>query len=142
MPGARDLLLGLKSDGLKLAVASSSAKDLLKRLLNIVGAPDVFEKRASGDDAEDSKPDPDIVTAAITRARCPNELTVMIGDTPYDVEAATRAGIEIIGLTCGGWSRDDLRGAVAVYADPADLLEKYQSSVLARLPARAGSHTK
>jgi FMN phosphatase YigB (HAD superfamily) len=65
---------------LRLAVASSSAKDLLKRLLNIVGAPDVFEKRASGDDAEDSKPDPDIVHAALDGLQEPPDVVAMIGD--------------------------------------------------------------
>jgi phosphoglycolate phosphatase-like HAD superfamily hydrolase len=73
------------------------------------------------------------VTAAIERTGCPHERSVMIGDTPYDVEAAKRAGIQIIGLTCGGWAREDLRGAVAVYADPADLLARYESSVLSTL---------
>ncbi len=141
-PGARGLVQHLAREGFTLAVASSATENELHSLLDVARLSDLIPTRTSSDDADRSKPDPDIVTAAITRARCPNELTVMIGDTPYDVEAATRAGIEIIGLTCGGWSRDDLRGAVAVYADPADLLEKYQSSVLARLPARAGSHTK
>jgi phosphoglycolate phosphatase-like HAD superfamily hydrolase len=58
----------------------------------------------------------------------------MVGDTPYDVEAATRAGIQIIAFTCGGWSATDLRGAAAILAEPADLLEQYETiDVLARL---------
>jgi phosphoglycolate phosphatase-like HAD superfamily hydrolase len=55
---------------------------------------------------------------------------VMIGDTPYDVEAAGRAGVRIIGVECGGWSAAELQGAVAVYADPADLLRRYEESLL------------
>jgi phosphoglycolate phosphatase-like HAD superfamily hydrolase len=58
---------------------------------------------------------------------------VMIGDTPYDVEAALRAGFQIIALTCGGWTRQDLSGAIEMYDDPADLLRNYDRSILSRL---------
>ena len=132
LPGARDLLLGLKSDGLKLAVASSSAKDLLKRLLNIVGAPDVFEKRASGDDAEDSKPDPDIVHAALKGLAEPSDVVAMIGDTPYDVEAARRAKVQPIAFRSGGWKDEDLRGAIEIYDGPLDLLQHRDESAIGR----------
>jgi len=90
---------------------------------------------ASSDDAERSKPDPDIVAVAITRANCPVAETIMVGDTPYDVEAALRAGIEIIGLRSGGWPDAELRGAVAIYDDPADLLDHYDVSAFRRLAA-------
>jgi HAD superfamily hydrolase (TIGR01509 family) len=135
LPGARDLLLGLKADGLKLAVASSSAKDLLKRLLNIVGAPDVFEKRASGDDAEASKPDPDIVHAALQGLQLPPDAVAMVGDTPYDVEAARRAKVTPIALRSGGWKDEDLKGAVEIYDGPQDLLDGLEESVLFRTGA-------
>jgi len=69
------------------------------------------------------------------RAGCPAEQTIMIGDTPYDVEAARRAGIEIIALRCGGWADAELRGAVAIYDDPADLVDHYDLSPFKRLPA-------
>jgi HAD superfamily hydrolase (TIGR01509 family) len=135
LPGARDLLLRLKADGLKLAVASSSEKELLKRLLNIVGAPDVFEKTASGDDAEDSKPDPDIVHAALKGLRQPPDVVAMIGDTPYDVEAALRAKVKPIALRSGGWNDEDLGGAVEIYDGPQDVLENLDESVLFRTGA-------
>jgi HAD superfamily hydrolase (TIGR01509 family) len=131
--GARGLIEHLARGGFTLAVASSATEEELHSLLDVARVTDLIPTRTSSDDADRSKPDPDIVTAAIKRVGCPKELTVMIGDTPYDVEAATRAGIQIVGLTCGGWSREDLRGAVAVYADPADLLEKYEASVLSKL---------
>jgi HAD superfamily hydrolase (TIGR01509 family) len=86
LPGARDLLLRLKADGFRLAVASSTEKELLRRLLNIVGTPEVFEKTASSDDADNSKPDPDIVRGALRGLKEPPDSVVMIGDTPYDVE--------------------------------------------------------
>jgi HAD superfamily hydrolase (TIGR01509 family) len=135
--GARELVERLSRDGFVLAIASSASEEELHPLLEAARVADLIPTRTSSDDADRSKPDPDIVTAAIKRAGCPKDTTVMIGDTPYDVEAALRAGIQIIAVTCGGWRREDLKGAVAVYADPADLLEKYQSSVLsdrARVP--------
>ena len=131
LPGARDLLLGLKGDGLKLAVASSSAKGLLKRLLNIVGAPDVFEKTASGDDAEDSKPDPDIVHAALKGLAEPADVVAMIGDTPYDVEAARRAKVQPIAFRSGGWRDEDLKGAIEIHDGPLDLLQHLDESAIA-----------
>jgi phosphoglycolate phosphatase-like HAD superfamily hydrolase len=54
----------------------------------------------------------------------------MLGDTPYDVAAATGAGVAIIALRCGGWSTEELSGAIAVYADPAELLREYDRSPL------------
>ena len=53
----------------------------------------------------------------------------MVGDTPYDVEAALRTGIRIVGLECGGWLRRDLAGAAQVFASPADVLERYHRSL-------------
>jgi HAD superfamily hydrolase (TIGR01509 family) len=139
-PGVRGLLEHLAREGFTLAVASSATEAELHSLLEVARVTDLIPTRASSDDADRSKPDPDIVTAAIKRTGCPKDLTVMVGDTPYDVEAATRAGIQIIAFTCGGWSREDLKGAVAVYTDPADLLDKYAVSVLAQVDA--GSHTE
>jgi len=132
-PGARDLVARLVDDGFTIAVASSAKEDELHPLLEVACVADLIPMRTSSDDADRSKPDPDIVTAAIERTQCPHERTVMIGDTPYDVEAATRAGIQIIALTCGGWKREDLSGAVAVYADPEDLLARYEASALSHL---------
>jgi HAD superfamily hydrolase (TIGR01509 family) len=134
--GAQPLLEWLRDDRMKLFVASSAEADELDKLLAIAGAAKLMEATTSSDDADRSKPDPDIVTAALKRTGCPPEAAIMIGDTPYDVEAALRAGIEIIGLRSGGWSDQELRGAIAVYADPADLLERYDLSPFKRrLPA-------
>ncbi len=141
-PGVRALIEHLNRKGFTLAVASSATEDELHSLLEVARVTDLIPTRTSSDDADRSKPDPDIVTAAIKRAGCPKDRTVMVGDTPYDVEAATRAGIQVIGLTCGGWSREDLRGTVTVYTDAADLREKYETSVFARLQGKAGSHTQ
>ena len=56
----------------------------------------------------------------------------MVGDTPYDVQAAQRAGVRIVGVTCGGWSASELKGAIAVYADAGDLVARYDGSPFAR----------
>jgi HAD superfamily hydrolase (TIGR01509 family) len=132
-PRVRDLVLRLKDAGYKLAVASSAKEDELDPLLEAAGVSDLIHKRTSSDDADRSKPDPDIVVAALTRVNVDRARAVMIGDTPYDVAAAKRAGIEIVGVECGGWTREALAGAIEVYRDPADLLERYEESVFARL---------
>ena len=133
--GARRLLEWLRDERMKLVVATSAEEDEMQGLLRVAGAEKMFGATASSDDAERSKPDPDIVAAAIDRANCPAAAIVMVGDTPYDVEAALRAGIEIIGLRSGGWPDAELRGAVAIYDDPADLLDHYDVSPFRRLAA-------
>ena len=102
-------------------------------LLEVAGISDLIPHRASSDDVEQSKPDPDIVEAALKEAGCARDAAVMIGDTPYDVEAALRAGIRCAGFECGGWKKEDLGGAVEVYGGPADLLERYEASIFARI---------
>ena len=131
-PGARELLLHLRRRGLRLAVASSAKEDELKGLLDLVGADDLIPHKTSSDDADESKPAPDIVQAALKQLRLPADAAVMLGDTPYDIESGSRAGVGVIAVRCGGWSDADLRGALAVYDDPADLLAHFDSSPLVR----------
>jgi len=136
--GARELLEWLRDDRLTLYTASSANAEELETLLRIAGAEKLIESSASSDDASRSKPDLDIVKAAIDRSGCPASDVIMIGDTPYDVTAARRAGIAIIALRSGGWSDRDLDGAAALYDDPADLLERYDLSPFKRpAPARS-----
>jgi HAD superfamily hydrolase (TIGR01509 family) len=137
-PGARELLQRFVHDGLTLAVASSAKKDELHALLEQAGLDDLIATRTSSDDAEESKPDPDIVEAAVKESGCAPDAAVMIGDTPYDVEAALRARLRVVGFECGGWKREDLRGAIEVYASPAALLEQYDASIFAQLTRQAG----
>lgn len=132
-PRVRELALRLRDDGFTLAVASSAKEDELDPLIAAAGVSDLIPTRTSSDDADRSKPDPDIVVAALKRTGVDRARAVMIGDTPYDVAAAKRAGIDIVGVECGGWTREALAGAVEVYRDPADLLDRYDSSVFARL---------
>lgn len=130
-PNVRQLLERFAADGFVLIVASSAKKDELGPLLKRAGVTDLISRTTSSDDAEHSKPDPDIVLAAVEETGCSKDRVIMIGDTPYDVAAARRAGIEIVGVECGGWTKKALAGAVAVYRDPAHLLAEYESSLFA-----------
>jgi phosphoglycolate phosphatase-like HAD superfamily hydrolase len=138
-PRVRELVERFLTDELTLAIASSAKEDELKPLLEIAGVADLIDIRTSSDDADRSKPDPDIVHAALEQTKSEKDRTILLGDTPYDLEAASKAGIAFVGLECGGWSRDDLKGAVEVYASPADLLERYEQSVFAALRARGAA---
>jgi HAD superfamily hydrolase (TIGR01509 family) len=130
-PGTKDLLARMKKAGLELAVASSAKKDELGGLLEVCGADEFVKASTSSDDAENSKPDPDIVHAALDRLGHPPGRVILLGDTPYDVEAATKAGVRVVALRCGGWGDADLAGAVRVYDDPADLLARFDDSPFA-----------
>jgi HAD superfamily hydrolase (TIGR01509 family) len=121
-PKCRELLSHFKGMGFRLVAASSAGKDELDDLLAVAGAQDYLDAQTDADDAEQSKPDPDIVQAALDKLGLPAARCLMIGDTPYDAEAAARAGVAFVGLRCGGWSDRELRPALAVYDDPAALL--------------------
>jgi HAD superfamily hydrolase (TIGR01509 family) len=129
---ARKLVAAVKARGYTAVAASSARKDELTPLLKIAGAEWLMDAATSSDDAEESKPAPDIVVAALQRAKAAPEEAVMIGDTPYDVAAATRAGVKIIGFRSGGWGDADLAGTIAIYDGPWDLLERIEDSPLGR----------
>ena len=131
-PGARALAERLHGDGYVLVVASSASEEELGKLLALAGIQDLLTDTTSADDAERSKPDPDIVHAAIRQSRLPPQDLVMIGDTPYDVEAARRAGVRIIAVRTGGWDDQALAGASAIYDDVASLLGGYDASIFSR----------
>jgi len=135
-PRCRELLARMKRDGLKLVVASSATEDELDLILARCGVRDLLHETTSSDDAENSKPDPDILQAALKRGGLDAADACMLGDTPYDVEAARRAGVPIVALRCGGWGDAELVGAVAIYANPAELLVTYDDSPFAALARR------
>jgi HAD superfamily hydrolase (TIGR01509 family) len=130
-PGARDLLLAMKARGLTLTVATSAQADELHGLLRAARIDDLIDAQATSSDASGSKPDPDIVQAAIARSNLDRDSLVMLGDTPYDVKAGVLAGVRVIALRTGEWSDTDLEGATHVFDDPSDLLAHYAESVLA-----------
>jgi HAD superfamily hydrolase (TIGR01509 family) len=129
-PGARALVEYLKGEGCTLVIATSADEDELEQLLTQAGLNDLFPKRTSSDDAEASKPDPDIVEAALRRASASVDHAIMVGDTPYDIEAAAKARLRCIALRCGGyWTDDQLRGAREIFDAPHDLLAAWRRRV-------------
>ena len=130
----RALVEHLLADGRQVALASSAKGDELQTYKEIADIKDLIDIETSSDDAEESKPNPDIFEAALKRlGGVAAEDAVVVGDTPYDAEAASRAGMRTIGLLSGGWSAEELRqaGCIATYSDPADLLAQYDGSPLA-----------
>ena len=122
--GAADLLRTCAKKGWKVALASSAAPHEFEALRRALDADDVVEAATNAGDAEESKPAPDILDAALERLGLPPERVFFVGDAVWDVYAAGKLDIPCIGLTCGGLSAAELTeaGAVATYEDPADLL--------------------
>lgn len=130
-PKVKELLARLRQAGLAYVVATSASPEDLEAILAQGGLEDELgDSATSSGDADESKPAPDIVCAAIEEIGLPPEALVLVGDTPYDVEAAARAGVACVAVRCGGWDAPDLDGAVAVYDDPADLLAHFDDSPL------------
>ena len=125
-PLVRALFERLVADGRRVALASSASGSELEEFKAICGIEGLVHAEASKDDAESSKPEPDIFEAALAKLDHPAfEETIVIGDTPYDIEAAGKAGLRTVAVRCGGFPDEKLRGAVAIYDDPADLMARY-----------------
>jgi HAD superfamily hydrolase (TIGR01549 family) len=135
-PEVTDLFRRLRTDGLKIVLASSAKADELGTYTRIAGIEGLTDAETSSDDAEKSKPHPDIFQAAMEKLPGMTESeVVVVGDTPYDAEAAGKAGLRAIGFLCGGFPEDRLRkaGCFAIYDGPAALLARYDESAFARL---------
>jgi HAD superfamily hydrolase (TIGR01549 family) len=129
----RELFERLRRDGRKIALASSAKEEELDEYKRIARIDDLIEADTSSADVGRSKPHPDILAAA--REKLGNidlDKIVVVGDTPHDAEAAANANMRMIGLLSGGWTEDRLRqgGCIEVYSHPADLLTRYDQSVL------------
>ncbi|MCJ2013804.1 HAD family hydrolase [Methylobacterium sp. J-076] len=133
-PAVRPLFERARKAGLTIALASSGKKDEVAHYQELLGIGDLVDVATSSDDAERSKPHPDILQAAMDKLEgiAPADM-IVIGDTPYDAEAARKAGLRTIGFLCGGFPEADLSGSgcVAIYHDPQDLLDGFDSSPLA-----------
>lgn len=127
-PCVHELLKRFKSDGLSLIVATSAKREELNKLLEQAGLGELIDRKTSSSDADRSKPDPDIIHAALERGKLSAAEAVMVGDTPYDVEAAEHAGVKCVALRCGGWDDRALGRAVEIYDDAAHLLAAYHHS--------------
>lgn len=140
-PNATDLLQRMRADGLRLVVATSASDEELRGLLDALGAPWLVDEKTSSSDAERSKPDPDIVHVALEKAGAAPDRCVMLGDSPYDVEAAQRARVSVVAVRCGGWGDGELAGAAEIYDDPAAILSNYAQTLIGRGAAALGSRT-
>ena len=134
-PEVRRLFQRLQADGWKIALASSAKEEELKIYEKIARIDDLLASEVSSDDAKASKPQPDIFHAAIKRVGHvkPGDC-VVVGDSPYDAEAATKAGIRSVGFLCGGFPATDLKkaGYEKLYQGPTELVQAYSESIFHR----------
>ncbi|MDT7605038.1 MAG: hypothetical protein QOF61_3035 [Acidobacteriota bacterium] len=134
-PQVRELFERIRRDGKRIALASSAKEDELKIYKDLANITDLVEEEASKDDAAKSKPHPDIFAAALARlGDVKASDAVVIGDTPYDAEAARKINLKTVGVLCGGFPEAELRaaGCVAIFRDPADILARYEQTPLSR----------
>jgi HAD superfamily hydrolase (TIGR01549 family) len=121
LEGSRELIADLKERGLTVVLASSSPQDELDRYLELLDARELADCWTTDDDVEATKPEPDLVRAALEKAGTDD--AVMVGDTPWDVEAARKAGVDTVCVITGGFSEQELRdaGAAAVFESVEEL---------------------
>lgn len=129
-PSAPELVRELHERGLTLVVATSAKKEELSRLLGLLGAAGWIDGATSSDDVERSKPEPDIVRAALEHAGSDPAKTVLLGDTPYDLAAARACGVDMIAFRCGGFGDAALEGAVEIVDGPHALRVRLQETGL------------
>jgi len=137
-PKVRELFLRIRQDGAAIVLASSAKGDELETYKKICKIEDLIAEQTSSDDAEKSKPHPDIFEAAMARLDgVKDDEVLVVGDTPYDAEAAAKAGLRTIGVLCGGFPEQQLRdaGCIAIYDGPEHLLREYENSPLAKQSA-------
>lgn len=129
-----DLLRRARDAGVRVAIGSSAKKDELGKYLDIAAIASLVDETASSEDAEESKPAPDIFQVVLKKLKIEGRDAVAIGDTPYDAAAAGKAGIATIGVLCGGFTEASLReaGCADVYPGPAALFARFEKSLLAR----------
>jgi HAD superfamily hydrolase (TIGR01509 family) len=135
-PGVRQLFEHIRAAGQRAVLASSGNADEVEQYKEIAGIADLIDSATSSDDAERSKPFPDIFRAALAKLQgLSSDEAVVIGDTPYDAEAARNAQMKSIGVLSGGFPEQALRdaGCIAIYRGPEDLLQHYDSSPLVSL---------
>lgn len=130
LEGAHELIAELKDRGLRVVLASSSPKDELERYLDLLDVRELADAWTTKDDVEATKPEPDLILAALERAQ--TESAVLVGDTPWDVEAASKAGVETLCVITGGWSKQELReaGAIAVFESVDELRRRLDETPL------------
>jgi phosphoglycolate phosphatase-like HAD superfamily hydrolase len=136
MKGARELLLALKRQNVRCVIATSASNQQVDALLEVAGVADLIDARATADDADESKPAPDIVHAALLASRTRVINAVMLGDTRYDIQAAYAAGLPAISLRCGGSPEADLSDSSATFDTPLDFAEALGTQTLRDIVAQ------
>lgn len=134
LPMVREFLLRVKAEGIKVALSSSASKEDLLAYKRIAHMEDLIDAETSADDADKSKPYPDIFDATLRKLKLRAKDCIALGDTPYDAESAGHAGLRTIGVTTGGWTHEELTaaGCVEVYESVADLLARFEDSAIVR----------
>lgn len=124
LEGARGLIEDLKGRGSTVVLASSAKQNELDHYLDLLHARDLADDWTSSADVEQTKPEPDLVVAALEKAG--TEDAVMVGDTTWDIEAAKKAGIPTVAVRTGGFGVDELHdaGAAAVFESIVELRER------------------
>jgi HAD superfamily hydrolase (TIGR01509 family) len=132
LAGARDLIERLKDAGKTVVLASSAKADEVEHYLDLLDARELADDWTTSADVEETKPEPDLVQAALGKAGVEAGDAVMLGDTPWDCKAAERAGVQTVALITGGFSEDELRegGAAAVFESIPELLERLDETPL------------
>jgi phosphoglycolate phosphatase-like HAD superfamily hydrolase len=140
-PNVRELFERIVGAGKRIALASSAKGEELEAYKKAAKIAELVHEETSSNDAARSKPDPDVFEAALARLRLPPQRAVVVGDSPYDAEAAGKAGLKTIGVLCGGFAEADLRkaGAAQIFRDPADLLANFERSLICREERAIGS---
>jgi HAD superfamily hydrolase (TIGR01509 family) len=126
-PRVRELFERVKQDGHRIALASSAKADELEEYKRIAGITDLIDVETSSDDVDRSKPCPDVFQVALARLGIEPAAGLVFGDSPFDAIAAVRAGLNTVGVLCGGFPEEQLReaGCVAIFRDPSDLVDRY-----------------
>ncbi len=117
---------------MRLIIATSATTEELSGLLKAAQVDDLLHRATTSSDAEASKPEPDIVEAALSKLQMEASQVVMLADTPYDIEAAGKCGVRVIAFRCGGFDDVSLANAAEIYDRPADLLAHYDDSILGK----------
>ena len=128
-PKVRELLQRIRDDDKKIVLASSGKRSDTEHYIKLLKIENLIEGYTSADDADRSKPAPDVFTAALEKLNVRPSEAITVGDTRFDIEAVAKVGLRTIALTCGGTAEQLLRqaGAIAVFRDPAHLLAEYDN---------------
>ncbi|MGG6266150.1 HAD family hydrolase [Leptolyngbya sp. AN03gr2] len=131
--GSRDLIEKLKQSGYELVISSSATTEELSVLLKAAQVDDLLDMdlATTSSDAEKSKPDPDLIEVTLEKGHLKADEAIMLGDTPYDIQAANAAGVDVIAFRTGGFSDEELANAIEIYDSPADLLAHFDQSAFA-----------